>query len=187
MLAKDAVAIRVDSKLRSITLRVKSNYVWVVNTVSVRPADLRVYTSRADAYAGLVRASVGSNIRRLREAAGYETQGAFAKALRVPQSRLSDWENDRYGIPDTPNLLKIATTLRVSIDALLDGVDRAYDHARGDRPGALASLREDPLPPAERQLLELWREITPRARETLLSLLLDLQPKKNRATQKRTA
>lgn len=141
------------------------------------------------AYADGVRASVGSNIRRLRETAGYQTQGAFARALRVPQSRLSDWENDRYGIPDTANLLKIATTLHVSIDALLEGVDRGYDNARGGPLPltAAASVVEDPVSPSERHLLELWRELTPRARDTMLSLLMDLQPRKNRATQKRTA
>src|SRR5436853_124207 len=135
---------------------------------------LRVYTLAAGAYPDGVTASVGSNIRRLREEAGYRTQGAFAKALRVPQSRLSDWENDRYGIPETANLLKIATALRVSVDALLEGVDRAYDEARGAPARAAASASADPLLPAERHLLELWRELTPRARDTMLSLLTDL-------------
>jgi transcriptional regulator with XRE-family HTH domain len=148
---------------------------------------LRVYTFAPPAYAGGVATSVGNNIRRLRESAGYETQGAFAKALRVPQSRLSDWENDRYGIPETGNLLKIATVLNVSVDALLEGIDRAYDDARGGPPRAAASAAGDALRPDERQLLELWREITPRARDTVLSLLTDLRPKKGRVTQKRTA
>lgn len=71
--------------------------------------------------------TVGENIRRLREAAGFRTQGAFAAALGVPQPRLSDWENDRYaGGPETTNLLKIAKTLAVSIDDLLVGVDPEY-------------------------------------------------------------
>jgi len=155
---------------------------------AARRAALRVYTLAAAAYPGDVPASVGSNIRRLREAAGYQTQGAFAKALRVPQSRLSDWENDRYGIPEPANLLKIATVLRISIDALLDGVDHAYDEARGGAPKLTASAAAvEPLRPDERHLLELWREITPRARDTVLSLLTDLRPKKSRAVQKRTA
>ena len=156
----------------------------MANAADRRPA-LRVYTLNAAAYPEDVPASVGSNIRRLREAAGYQTQGAFAKALRVPQSRLSDWENDRYGIPEPANLLKIATVLRISIDALLDGVDHAYDEARGG-PARLTAAAAEPLRPDERHLLELWREITPRARDTVLSLLSDLRPKKSRATQKRT-
>lgn len=49
--------------------------------------------------------------------------------MRVPQSRVSDWENDRYGLPDTSTLLKIAKTLGCSIDDLLSGVDPRYDTA----------------------------------------------------------
>jgi transcriptional regulator with XRE-family HTH domain len=78
-------------------------------------------------------ASIGANLKRLRETAGYATQGAFAKALGVPQPRVSDWENDRYDIPEAPTLLKIAKTLRVSIDQLLEGVDEEYDRVLGDR------------------------------------------------------
>jgi hypothetical protein len=40
---------------------------------------------------------------------------------------LSDWENDRYGIPDSPNLMKIAKTLKISVDDLISGVDDVYD------------------------------------------------------------
>jgi len=72
-------------------------------------------------------ASVGENIRQLRQQAGYKTQGAFAEALRLPQPRVSDMENNRYGIPETPSLLKIAKLLRVSLDDLLAGVDATYD------------------------------------------------------------
>lgn len=69
----------------------------------------------------------GENVRRLRETRGYATQRAFAKALGVEQSRLSDWENDRYGLPEMANILKIAKTLGVSVEALLVGVDAEYD------------------------------------------------------------
>ncbi len=158
----------------------------MANAVARRAA-LRVYTLDAAAYPGDVPASVGTNIRRLREAAGYQTQGAFAKALRVPQSRLSDWENDRYGIPEPAHLPKIATVLRISIDALLDGLDPASAEPRGGPAKLTAAAVAEPLRPDERHLLELWREITPRARDTVLSLLSDLRPKKSRATQKRTA
>lgn len=72
--------------------------------------------------------TIGGNIRRLREAAGFQTQGAFAKALDVPQPRLSDWENDRYGIPEVANLIKIAKILKVSLDQLIAGVDGDYDN-----------------------------------------------------------
>ena len=69
--------------------------------------------------------SIGENIRRLRTAAGYKTQGAFASAIGVPQPRLSDWENDRYGVPEIPNLLRIAKKLKVSVNQLLAGFDDA--------------------------------------------------------------
>jgi transcriptional regulator with XRE-family HTH domain len=75
-------------------------------------------------------ASIGENIRTLREKAGYKTQGAFAEALGVPQPRLSDWENDRYGAPELPNLLRIAKKLNVSLEALIEGVDHEYDLSR---------------------------------------------------------
>jgi transcriptional regulator with XRE-family HTH domain len=45
--------------------------------------------------------SIGDNIKKAREAAGIKTQGALARKLGVPQPQLSDWENDRYGAPDT--------------------------------------------------------------------------------------
>lgn len=76
-------------------------------------------------------ATIGENIRRLRIAAGFAEQKPFAEALSVPQSRVSDWEHDRYGLPDTVTLMKIAKTLGVSIDVLLAGIDPQYDFASG--------------------------------------------------------
>lgn len=77
-------------------------------------------------------ATIGENIRRLRIAAGFAEQKPFAEALSVPQSRVSDWEHDRYGLPDTVTLMKIAKTLGVSIDVLLAGIDPQYDFASGN-------------------------------------------------------
>ena len=71
--------------------------------------------------------TIGENIRHLRLAAGFKKQGEFADRLKVPQSRVSDWEKDRYGLPDTATLLKIAKGLDCSIDRILDGVDPGYD------------------------------------------------------------
>jgi len=88
---------------------------------------LRVYTSNVALYADPHMASIGGNIRQLRIEKRFETQGAFAAALGVPQSRVSDWENDRYDSPDLTSLIRIATLLSVSIDALLAGVDARYD------------------------------------------------------------
>lgn len=81
------------------------------------------------AYAGAVASTIGANIIRLREAAGLKTQAALAKALDVPQPQVSDWENDRYPLLDTKNLIKLATLFNCSIDELLAGVDAQYDRA----------------------------------------------------------
>jgi transcriptional regulator with XRE-family HTH domain len=75
-------------------------------------------------------ATIGENIRRLRSKAGYSTQGAFATALGVPQPRLSDWENDRWGVPETLTLVKIAKILDISVDELLAEVDQEYEVIR---------------------------------------------------------
>lgn len=106
-------------------------------------------------------ATIGENIRRLRIAAGFAEQKPFAEALSVPQSRVSDWEHDRYGLPDTATLIKMAKTLGVSIDALLSGIDPHYDFASSGQPqstfvqesrptygrhGALTDGRPDELP-----------------------------------------
>jgi transcriptional regulator with XRE-family HTH domain len=71
--------------------------------------------------------TIGGNIKRLRKQAGYETQGAFAEAIKVPQPRLADWENDRYKRPELPNLIRMAKALGVSVDVILAGVDPEYD------------------------------------------------------------
>lgn len=89
--------------------------------------ELRVYTCGDDTYAQVNVATVGQNIKALREAAGYKTQGAFAEKLGIPQPRLNDWENSRYKTIALTNLLLVAKTLRVSVDDLLRGVDLDYD------------------------------------------------------------
>src|SRR6059058_1554641 len=100
---------------------------------------LSVVHGRADSYV-LARESlapypflrvstIGENIRHVRERAGYGRgkQGEFAKQAGVSQTRLSDWENDRFGTPDLKSLLKIAKAGGVSIDTLLAGLDPDYD------------------------------------------------------------
>lgn len=77
----------------------------------------------------VVMPTIGDNIRRLREKAGFSTQTKFAEALGVANTRVSDWENDRYGMPDTGTLLKMATVLKCSIGTLVAGVDAGYERA----------------------------------------------------------
>lgn len=72
-------------------------------------------------------ATIGENIRRLRIAHGFKRQGDFAAALKVPQSRLSDWETDRYEQIELENLLKIAVVLKVDLDQIVSGLHTEYD------------------------------------------------------------
>lgn len=74
--------------------------------------------------------SVGRNIKRLRFAAGIQTQKELAALLGVPQPQVSDWENDRYSVVETATLLKIAKGLRCSVDQLIAGLDPEYDRVR---------------------------------------------------------
>jgi len=70
--------------------------------------------------------SFGANVAGLRKRRGLKGV-ELAKAINVKPPVLSAWEHDRGGLPETPTLLKLAKALGVSIDALLAGVDPAYD------------------------------------------------------------
>lgn len=74
--------------------------------------------------------TIGANIKNARKAAGIKTQGALAKTLGVPQPQLSDWENDRYDVLDLKTLMKVATAIPCTFDALVEGVDPQYDASR---------------------------------------------------------
>ena len=76
-----------------------------------------------------VLATIGGNIRETRRRAGYGTGKAFAKAMGVDASRVSEWETDTYQ-PKVDTLLHLAKFLRVSVDDLLAGVDSAYEPVR---------------------------------------------------------
>lgn len=126
------------------------------------PLELRVNTLDACQ----VMASIGENIKRVRESRGFKTQGGFARALDVPQPRLSDWENNRYAAPDLASLLKIATTLKVSVDELLPGFDDDYDKSRDlirhTSTGQTGSPKqgESDGPTSARRVAELERQVT---------------------------
>lgn len=57
------------------------------------------------------------NLKRLRQNAGYEQAKEFAKAAGIPYSSYAVYERGSW--PNEANLLKIASTLQVSIDELL--------------------------------------------------------------------
>ena len=58
------------------------------------------------------------------------TQKAFAELLSVPQSQVSDWENDRFAVLDISSLIRLAKAFHCSVDELLAGVDPDYDRIR---------------------------------------------------------
>lgn len=74
--------------------------------------------------------SLGTNIRRLRTAAGFRTQAALADLLGISVSQLSEWETDRYAVPRISSLIRLAKALHCSVEALLGGVDPDYDWIR---------------------------------------------------------
>lgn len=83
--------------------------------------------------------SLGKNIRRLRWATGrLPTQSALAQLLGVPQTQVSDWENDRYAMLEVSTLIRLAKVFHCSLDELIAGIDPGYDRA--------TSAAEDSLP-----------------------------------------
>jgi len=62
--------------------------------------------------------SIGTNIRRLREAKKL-TQENLAEKLGVTFQAVSSWERDEY-LPETANLRKLAEVLDVSVSAILE-------------------------------------------------------------------
>ena len=58
--------------------------------------------------------SLGENIKRLRTVAGIQTQKAFAELLGVPQTQVSDWENDRYPVLEVSGVVPFVVELRVA-------------------------------------------------------------------------
>jgi transcriptional regulator with XRE-family HTH domain len=117
-----------------------------------------------------------SEFRDLLEAAAkrFPTKHAFAKALGITPGRLSRILGGEHSL-DVLNCLKLAK---------LSGQSASYV-LRVAGKGDVAELIEDAygrrapaLSPEERDLLEKWTALTPRARDAILALLFDLQPKR---------
>lgn len=69
--------------------------------------------------------TIGGAIKREREKAGLN-QTEFGKKAGVTQPTVSEWENDKT-MPDGIQLIKIATALKVPIQAIAHGIDEDYD------------------------------------------------------------
>lgn len=124
-----------------------------------------------------LRRTIGENIRAARIAGGFQTQGALAQRMGVPQPQLADWENDRYKAPDVKTLLKIAASIPCDLGALVHGVDPAFDASRdllrhssieGSAPGGADD-------PASARVLDLEHRI--KAQEALIRDVQDVARK----------
>lgn len=72
-------------------------------------------------------ATIGANIKRLREKHTTLSQGALARALGLPASRVNDWERGRYKSMEIKWLLKIAAAIGRPVEELVEGLDADYD------------------------------------------------------------
>ena len=80
-------------------------------------------------YAQAVQSTVGQNLKRIREGRDID-QKDIATEMGVPQSQLSNWENDRYQSIDTRTLIRLAKAYDCTVEELLAGVDTDYDRLR---------------------------------------------------------
>lgn len=69
----------------------------------------------------------GQNVKRLRLANNPPLKAyELADMIDTDPSVVSRWEKGKGGLPESPTLLRLAKKLKVTIDALLDGVDDEY-------------------------------------------------------------
>lgn len=104
--------------------------------------------------------SFGRNLKRLRTRAGFRTSRALARALGVVPSVVSKMENNQQGLPEGPTLLKLAKTLRCTLDELFDGVDPDYEVIRRRVAAARESLAltESTALPVDVDVLDALRD-----------------------------
>lgn len=113
--------------------------------------------------------TIGQNIKTARLAANIKTQGALARRIGVPQPQMSDWENDRYGAPDTKSLVKIAAGIGCHVNDLVRGTNARYDPDT-------AEVLVEALPvqlsvPLWQELTALWDKMSVANHESLLSVV----------------
>lgn len=54
----------------------------------------------------------------------------FAKSIGYPETRLSKWRSGAVAVPGLSTVLKLAVQFGVSVNVLLDGVNKSYDAVR---------------------------------------------------------
>ena len=100
-----------------------------------------------------------TQFRKLREAAGYKSQQAFADAFGVPQSTVGGWESGkRY--PRRTTLIRLAQFSDVSIDELLGNADTNASEEKDQK--------SQPLVNADEGLTEYLEELRTRPEMRML-------------------
>lgn len=94
--------------------------------------------------------TLGSRLREARDRKRY-TQIEVAKIIGISNGTLSGYERD-YRDPDTPTLKRLAELYEVSIDWLMNGVEK-------QKPDHLAGLEKYDLLTNANELSEILREL----------------------------
>jgi transcriptional regulator with XRE-family HTH domain len=99
----------------------------------------------------------GAKIRQLRESQGL-TQLFLATSVEVTTDTISRWENKRYPTIKRENAIKLAETLEVELDEILDHSDietgeEESDSISGDQPEAPAAAASSRKPLAKNSLV----------------------------------
>lgn len=107
----------------------------------------------------------------------YRTTGALAEAIGMTLSAFS--RGVRQGTLSIENCLRLAETSGDHPSKILELAGKADEAALIER-----LYGKQIVSPGDRQLLELWRGITPKARDHLIAVLRDLA---DESTEKRAA
>lgn len=104
--------------------------------------------------------TLGDNIRRFREALDL-TQDQLAAAVGTTQPTVNNWERGRRQDVHLPTLVALAKALKVTIDALVAGIDEDYDRWREGR-----AMNEE--------VADIWARLPERDRRLALDLMRSL-------------
>lgn len=117
-----------------------------------------------------------------RLSSGFASRDAFAKALGINSSRLSRAMNTGDFPFNVSNCLRLAKISGESPTAILRAA------GKGDVADLIEALygkdRTRLLTPSERELLDAWHRMSPRAQEALQSIIDDLAGPKTRQRRK---
>lgn len=119
---------------------------------------------------------IGMRIRQARRNTKL-SQSELAELLSVQRSAVSNWESTAGTLPSTSNLIAIARNCSVSVEWLVTGLGTMRMAGSDDVPAADAELVEQPH---ERELLERFREFSPKGQQAILDLMRELKTARRR-------